>query len=177
VDKYDSVSPKHRWGPYRMSYAAAGAKLGGLVKGRFKGIKVLDRGSSPRIVTAAVIGSRGRTRVDGATLRARFGLYDSWIYFTAIKTRPAPPPPESDPESGGVTPVVARVPAIAGLRGQVLPARKRSRLTVQRRTGGRWVAVERVATGRAGHYAVGLPATGLYRVSYRGDAGPAVRVR
>ena len=75
VDEYDSVSPKHRWGPIRMSYATAGSKLRGLVKGRFKGVKVMQRGSSPRVVAADIIGSRGRTRVDGATLRARFGLY------------------------------------------------------------------------------------------------------
>jgi SpoIID/LytB domain protein len=178
-DKYDSVSPKHRWGPYRMSYAAARAKLGALVKGRFKGIKVLRRGSSPRIVAAKVIGSGGRTRVDGATLRARFGLYDSWIYFTAIKTRPTTPPVEPNPETGGSTPepVVARVKSIAGLAGQVLPAHKGSRLSVQRHTGGRWVDVAQVQAGRDGRYAVGLPSTGRYRVVYRGDAGPAVRVR
>ena len=177
ADKYDSVSPKHRWGPYRMRYATAARKLGGLVKGRFRGIKVVRRGSSPRIVAAEVIGSRGRTRVDGATLRARFGLYDSWIYFTAIKTRPAPPPVETNPATGGVTPIVARVPAIAGLSGRVLPAHKGSRVDVQRRIEGRWVDVDRVATARSGRYSVGIPAAGLYRVRYRGDAGPAVRLR
>ena len=41
-DEYDNVSPKHRWGPIRMTMASAGAKLRGLVKGRFRGIKVLD---------------------------------------------------------------------------------------------------------------------------------------
>ena len=91
VDKYDSVSPKHRWGPIRMGYRAAGRKLRGLVKGRFKGIKVVRRGSSPRVVEADVIGSRGRTRVDGATLRARFGLFDSWVVLhdRSPRTRPA----------------------------------------------------------------------------------------
>ena len=43
-----------------MSYRSAGAKLRGLVKGRFKGIKVIARGASPRVVEADVIGSRGR---------------------------------------------------------------------------------------------------------------------
>ena len=177
VDKYDSVSPKHRWGPIRMGYRAAGRKLGGLVRGRFKGIKVVQRGSSPRIVGADVIGSGGRTRVDGATLRARFGLYDSWAYFTSIKTAPIAPPPEVDPETGGVVPVVARVPSIAGLAGHVRPARRGARVDVQRRTGGRWVTVESTAVRRAGRFRVGLPATGLYRVLHRGDAGPAVHVR
>jgi stage II sporulation protein D len=104
VDKYDSVSPKHRWGPIRMRYRTAGRKLRGLVKGRFKGIKVVQRGSSPRIVAADVIGSRGRTRVDGATIRARLGLFDSWVYFSRVKKRPAAPAPDLNPDTGGVKP-------------------------------------------------------------------------
>jgi stage II sporulation protein D len=77
-DPFDSVSPRHRWGPVRMTLAQAGAKLGGLVKGRFRSIKVLQRGFSPRVVRAQIIGTRGRTDVTGPTLRSRFGLYDSW---------------------------------------------------------------------------------------------------
>jgi stage II sporulation protein D len=176
-DRYDSVSPKHRWGPYRMRYRAAASKLGSLVKGRFKGIKVVRRGASPRIVAADIIGSRGRTHVDGATLRARFRLYDSWIYFTAIATQPTPAPPEPNPETGGVTPLIARVPLIAGLAGRVLPAHKGSRVLVERRTGGRWARVGSTTTGRSGRYRLGVPAKGLYRVRFKGDAGPAVRIR
>jgi stage II sporulation protein D len=175
-DAYDSVSPKHRWGPIRMRYGAAGGKLRGLVKGRFKGIQVIQRGSSPRVVAADVVGSRGRTRVNGAMLRARFGLYDSWAYFTSIKTTPTPPPSEPDP-TGGATPVVARVAAIAGLAGYVLPARAGERVRIQRRTGGHWVTVEQPTAGRGGRYSVGVPSTGLYRVLHRGVTGPVVRVR
>ena len=36
-----------------MSFAAAAARLQGLVKGRFRGIEVLKRGFSPRIVSRA----------------------------------------------------------------------------------------------------------------------------
>src|SRR5215217_6757046 len=152
-DKYDSVSPKHRWGPIRMSYGAARSKLGGLVKGRFKGIKVVERGSSPRVVAADVIGSRGRTRVDGATLRARFGLWDSWAYYTAIESRATTPPADPDPATGGVPgPVVARVAAIAGIRGSVVPAAEGARVRIQRRTGGRWVDVGSTRVGRGGRY-------------------------
>jgi SpoIID/LytB domain protein len=66
ADPYDDVSPKHRWGPIKMTRAAAGAKLAGLVKGRFRGIQVTKRGRSPRIVSAEIVGSGGRTTVDGA---------------------------------------------------------------------------------------------------------------
>jgi stage II sporulation protein D len=175
-DEYDHVSPKHRWGPIRMSYSSAGAKLSGLVKGRFKGVKVIRRGASPRVVEADIVGSRGRTRVDGATLRARFGLNDTWAYYTSIKTRRVAPPAEPSP-TGGAGPIVARVPDIAGLAGHVVPARKGSAVKIERRTGGRWVVVGTAKVGRGGRYGSGVPAKGLYRVRYRGESGPGVHVR
>ncbi len=46
-------------GSASMSFATAAARLRGLVKGAFRGIEVLERGSSPRIVSAYVLGSRG----------------------------------------------------------------------------------------------------------------------
>ena len=64
-DEYDDVSPRHRWN-VKMSMASAGAKLRGLYRGRFRGIKVVTRGASPRVVEADVIGKAGRTRVSGA---------------------------------------------------------------------------------------------------------------
>src|SRR3954451_965597 len=111
-DPYDNLSPKHRWGPIRMTLAQAGSKLHGLVKGSFRGISVTKRGESPRVVYADVLGTGGRTRVTGPTLRARFGLYDTWATFSTIassgKPAPAPkPPPEApptDPSTGGVQP-------------------------------------------------------------------------
>ena len=90
-DPYESA-PRHRWGPIRMSLSTAGRKLRGLVKGAFRGIRVVDRGASPRIVAADVVGTRGTTRVDGATLRARFGLYDTWVFFSSSGSGDADPP-------------------------------------------------------------------------------------
>ena len=60
-DPYDNVSPRHRW-TLKPSKASVAKKLGGLVKGSFKGIRVTKRGESPRIMTAEVVGSRGVTR-------------------------------------------------------------------------------------------------------------------
>ena len=91
-DPYDDTSPRHRWGPIRMTLRQAGRKLGSVVKGSFRGIEVVRRGRSPRIVEADVIGTRGRTRVTGGQLRARFGLFDSWAFFTSITTGDEPPP-------------------------------------------------------------------------------------
>src|SRR3954453_907481 len=100
ADPYDSVSPRHVWKPVRLSLPSARARLGGLVKGSFRGIKVVKRGKSPRIVAADVIGSRGRIRVSGATLRARLGLYDTWAYFTSIGVHRKKAPKHPVPPTG-----------------------------------------------------------------------------
>jgi stage II sporulation protein D len=175
-DEYDDVSPRHRWGPIRLTMRRAAAKLRGLVRGRFRGIEVLTRGSSPRIVEADLVGSRGRVRISGATLRARLGLYDTWAFFTSIKTGKAPRPLPDDPPDPA-QPVIARVPDVAGLAGNVMPARKGARVRVQRRFHGRWIPAGETTTDRRGRYRVGVSAHGIYRVVYRGDAGPSVRTR
>ena len=177
ADPFDSVSPRHRWGPIRMTYTAAGRKLQGLVRGRFRGIEVITRGRSPRVVAAEVLGSRGRTPVSGATLRARFGLYDTWAYFTSIAARPAPAPP-SDPATGGTDPTAraAHRPAFASLAGAVHPARAGASVVVQQRRGGRWTVVGWARTGPGGRYRAPVPAAGRYRIAYRGDTGAPVRI-
>jgi SpoIID/LytB domain protein len=80
ADPYDA-GPLHSW-KLTMSFASAAAHLKGLVQGAFKGIEVLRRGSSPRIVSAYVLGSKGRMLASGPTLAARLGLYDTWAYFS-----------------------------------------------------------------------------------------------
>ncbi len=177
-DPYDGVSPKHRWGPIRMSTASAAAKLSGLVKGRFKGIRVNRRGKSPRIVTATVIGTGGRTRVSGATLRARFGLFDSWAYFTSIATKKKKPPP-SDPKTGGTPPPAnaAGPRARSILSGSVYPERRGAEIQVQIRGRNGWHTVASTDALRHGRYSAAVAKPGVYRVIFSGDAGPAIRIR
>ena len=101
ADPYDDASPKHRW-RFVFTTSQMQSRLSGLVKGKFRGVKVVQRGFSPRIVWADVVGSRGRTRVRGATLRTRLGLYDTWASFkkvtgeSAKRYRPSPPPRKTD---------------------------------------------------------------------------------
>jgi stage II sporulation protein D len=83
-DPFDAVSPRHNWGPFTFSQATVQAKLKGLVRGSFRGITVLQRGASPRIVRAEVDGTNGVTQVTGPQLRARLGLFDTWASFTYI---------------------------------------------------------------------------------------------
>jgi stage II sporulation protein D len=173
-DQYDSVSPRHRW-TAKLTMRSAAKKLGSLVQGSFKGIKVTKRGVSPRIVSAEVVGSRGRTPVDGATLRARLGLYDTWAYFTAIKGEA-----ESTDASGGATaprPYALTKWRFGGvLRGTVIGPRAGARLTVQERHGDRWTKVGTVRTTRSGAYRWRAHASGTYRVVVGGAAGPAIRL-
>jgi stage II sporulation protein D len=179
VDPYDSVSPRHVWKPVRLSMPTTRARLGGLVKGSFRGIKVVKRGRSPRIVTADVIGSRGRTRVTGATLRARLRLYDTWAYFTTIGVHRKPAPAGPVVSTGGSTGGAqsARVPAVATLAGTVVPAHRGAELQVQLRRTGRWSTVASGSVGTGGRYSVPVTQRGTYRVVYWGDAGAPIAVR
>jgi stage II sporulation protein D len=183
-DPYDSVSPRHTWKPTTLTLAQARARLGGLVKGSFRGVEVVRRGRSPRIVSADVVGTRGRTRVTGATLRARLGLYDTWAYFTTIGVRTAPPPePPAQPDpqaAGGGTGTggasMSRHRPVATLTGSVLPAHRGAEVKVQLHRGGRWTTVGSATVGSGGRYRVAVARRGTYRVLYWGDAGASIRV-
>src|SRR4051794_4804101 len=127
-DPYDDLAPRHRWKPQTLTITQASAKLRGLVKGKLRGIKVLQRGVSPGIVRAQVVGTKGTTTVTGTQLRSRFGLFDTWAYFTTVTssgkraplgpqtpatpTAPATPATPATPAapitpSGGVAPTAA----------------------------------------------------------------------
>jgi SpoIID/LytB domain protein len=85
-DPYDDYSPLHKWTiNYRKSEVAS--RLSGLVKGSFRGIRVVKRGVSPRIVLADVVGSKGKMRVSGATLRSRLALHDTWATFPSFGSK------------------------------------------------------------------------------------------
>jgi len=170
ADPYDAVSPKHRWAPIKLTAAQAAAKLSGLVKGRFKGIQVVRRGRSPRIVAADIVGSGGRTRVDGATLRARLGLLDTWAYFTTIATRKAPP-------SGTGGAGVAGPRPRATVAGSVVPARVGAEVQIQLRSGAGWETVAATIVRKGGRYRAAVAGPGAYRAVFAGDAGPAIHVR
>lgn len=147
-DPYDS-GPLHRW-KISLSFHAAAMRLKGLVKGAFKGIEVLKRGASPRILSAYVLGAKGRTQVSGAQLAQRLGLYDTWAYFyvsdahgthaepdksgkpsTEVPTAPVPPPTatpashvtgEGGVSAPGGSPGGGSTSAVTGEGGTVAPS-------------------------------------------------------
>jgi SpoIID/LytB domain protein len=108
-----------------IGFAAAASRLGGLVRGSLRGIEVLSRGVSPRIVSAEVLGTRGDVRVSGPELEARLGLQSAWAYFSVrsggrLTREPdvsgqhgfAPPAPETPPST--TPPAPSPAPALAG---------------------------------------------------------------
>jgi stage II sporulation protein D len=79
-DPFDDGSPEHRW-TERLSDAQMEAELAGLFDGRLEAIEVIERGDSPRIVRARVVGSADSTAITGQTLRARLELRSTWARF------------------------------------------------------------------------------------------------
>jgi SpoIID/LytB domain protein len=106
ADPYDQ-GPEHSW-TESLSFAAADRRLGGLVKGAFEGIEVLTRGASPRILSAYVLGSDGRTLTSGGELAARLGLDDTWAYFSVKRGASVVSEPD---RSGSAAPASPSSPA------------------------------------------------------------------
>jgi stage II sporulation protein D len=182
-DPFDSVSPKHRWGPFRFTASQVNHKLRRYLLGRFKRIKVLQRGVSPRVVRAQVVGTRGVTDVTGPQLRSAFGLYDTWAFFTSVTSKasktkkPAKQPAASGDPTGGASPIAraaaARAPRV---EGTIYPSRAGRWLSVQRLDGTRWVTAVDAHVLRGGRYSVAVPGPGVYRVVYGKAIGDSVRV-
>jgi len=161
-DPYDDISPRHRW-RFTFTTAQMGARLG--APGTFRRVEVLQRGRSPRIVKARVVGSRGSRILDGASIRARLGLYDSWASFTRISTS------QVRRRAGAAA---AAFPEIAGV---FAPAPRGRKVIVERREGGDWKRVSAIGTSRRGRYRTTIGVKGAYRVRSGAVIGPAVRVR
>jgi len=87
-DPYDYYGSLHDWGPLRRTAAQVGGPLG--AKGSLRAVYTVKRGSSPRIVKAALIGSGGVTFMDGNELRMKLGLNSTWAVFTSMSISPAP---------------------------------------------------------------------------------------
>jgi SpoIID/LytB domain protein len=104
VDPYDK-GKTFQW-KTTLTMAAAGRSLRGLFKGSFRGVEVLRRGVSPRIVSARVLGSRDSTVVNGPELAGRLGLSSTWAYFS-VRTAHGT---ETEPDHSGNTQAPATAP-------------------------------------------------------------------
>jgi stage II sporulation protein D len=199
VDPYDGAGgdPYHAWGE-DMPVAAATAKLGGLVKGSFVGIQVTRHGSSPRVISAAVVGSGGITTVTGPRLQSIFRLLTTNATFTTISTRPASGGPAGANAAGGAAAaaagpqsMTALVPLVQALEplvhalvasvtpeltGRVFPGQPGEPITLQERVPGGWRTAGSATLGVGGAFTIPSRHPGTYRVQYRSLQGPAVSI-
>jgi SpoIID/LytB domain protein len=100
-DAYETTASEWK---RNLTFPAAAARLRGLVKGSFRGVEVLTRGVSPRIVAAEVLGTRGATRVSGPELAARLGLTSTWAFFSVKRGAHV----RREPDASGRAPTAGR---------------------------------------------------------------------
>ncbi len=153
ADPYDGAGgdPYHQWGEV-LSLNAAGAKLGGLLKGKLIGVTVTRHGASPRIIQALVTGTRGTTRVSGGSLQQAFGLLTTYADFTTITTT-------IDKTS---------------LSGTVFPGASGATYWIQQFRPGGWHTIARAQLGSGGRYSAPLSGPGTYRIQTGHLDGPPV---
>jgi len=82
-DPYDYYCPLHDW-TLKFSGPEISAKLGAYLDGKLKQVVIVQRGVSPRIVAAKLIGSGGVTKVSGEQLEIALGAYSTWMSFQKI---------------------------------------------------------------------------------------------
>jgi len=170
---YESASPKNHW---RLSFTAAQmqSRLGGLVKGRFRSVNVLQRGASPRVVKAEVRGSGGATPVNGATLKARLGLFDTWAYFSKVSASSARSARAA--QRSWTARLVPGGHTAGVVRGAIAP-RPLGTARLERRAGRRWRAVRRVETSVGGRFRAPVTERGSYRLRAGTTITPVVHIR
>jgi stage II sporulation protein D len=77
----EAGSPYEHWKrKFSISRMSSALRSIGL-RGKLKNIAVTQRGTSPRVVRADLIGTGGTTTVDGPDQRSALGLPDTWAFF------------------------------------------------------------------------------------------------
>ena len=165
-DPWDKYSPYHHWRLVR-SPSRLGSLLG---VGRLRSVKVTQRGASSRIVYARVRGSSGTATLHGyGQIKPRLGLMDAPSTIKKLSSRSA--------AAGAAAAGLGSRGIARDLVGQIVPAAKGSRITLQRKTKRGWRKAGKGRLGERGRYRLAIERPGTYRVVSDGDAGPAVRVR
>jgi stage II sporulation protein D len=183
-DAADGQDPYHRV-VHTMSIRAAAAKLRGLYRGAFEGVRVLRHGLSPRVIAAEVVGSRGADQTTGAVLQKRLGLLTDWEVFDALSADAGAAPggdggtaaaqaaraarnagvTAGEAQTQAMTAIVPLVDtmlvqAIPGLHGTLIPARPGARLAVQLRVRRGWTDGRAARGRRRGALRPGAPGAG-----------------
>ncbi len=184
-DPYDGAGgdPYHHW-TRQITLSAAAKQLGKLVKGKLVGIRVTKHGASPRVMSANVIGTGGTSSVTGGQLQAAFGLLSTWAQFTTISSSAGPTPAAGPSRAQGDLAIISQMKRAFGqmgnasqtLRGTIFPAGKGALAKIEVRVGKHWRKSSLIRLGAGGSYAARLTSAGMYRVVFRGLAGPSILV-
>ena len=121
------------------------------------------------MIRARFYGKHRSVTLTGPQIRARLSLFDSWMYFSVVKTAQARDYAKAK-LSGPVFPQLV-------LAGSFDPAPRGRMLRVERRSGGHWRRVGSARVSRSGSYRVRVSRRGTYRVRAGSVAGPPARVR
>jgi stage II sporulation protein D len=156
-DPYDNAGgdPYHSWG-LNYSMSSAVAKLGVLLKGSLVGIRVTKHGTSPRVLSAQVVGTKGQVTVTGIQLQDAFNLLTTYAAFTTITTDAGP----------------CTIPIV---QGTIFPAVRNAKIAIQQQVNGGWRTTTHTTESSSGAYKAQVIA-GSYRISYQGINGPSVTV-
>ena len=87
-DPYDDsfANPHYRW-KLSLGLATAASRLGKLVEGRLRGIRIVRHGASPRVIEAQVVGTKGTTTTTGIQLQKDLASPSTWMSFTTVSAR------------------------------------------------------------------------------------------
>lgn len=193
-DPYDDsfANPHYRWN-LNLGLAAADSRLGKLVDGRLRGIRILRHGVSPRVIEAQVVGTQGTTTTTGIQLQKDLAAPSTWMSFTTVSARgvqttstvaDTTTTAASTTTTGGSGGVgvgsAARRAAVRrgyAVAGSVYPVEAGRRVTVERESARGWHRVGAGAVSRAGAYSVAVPGAGSYRVLYDDATAREITVR
>ena len=160
-DPYDGLSKHHRWGPFRLTPAEVGQKLG---LGSVRDLVVV-RGSSGRVTELKLKLGSGTRVLESQAFRRAFDLRSTWFSVRVLHLEPA----------------VGRGLASAGrptvLRGYV---RGLGKVRLQQQVnGGTWKTIRRIGVRPDGRFtaAVSPRRTTSYRLATPAVAGAAVTVK
>jgi len=87
-DPHDSISPYHKWGPFRYSRAALDAELGSSVAGRLLDLKTTINGSR-RVDRVLAKGSAGPTSMPASSFQVALGLRSTWFRIGVMNLKTA----------------------------------------------------------------------------------------
>jgi stage II sporulation protein D len=189
-DPYDNSggNPYYRW-KVKLSLTSAADRLRGLYKGTLKGIKVLKTGTSPRIISAEVVGTKGSHDVSGPQLQQLFSTMSTYMSFVTVTssgtissgggastaTTTTTTATTTTPSGGGglAQHGASSAPSLR-VSGDVFPAAAGEKVSIERLSVGKWVKVATGALTSSGDYSVAVSEPGSYRTLVDGAVGPVV---